>query len=69
MVIGVDDACYGWALRDARCWYPLPRWAQVFVMLCESRVMGALTAYDAVGLLAEAEGLLAVPGRLISRKG
>lgn len=55
-VVGEDGQYYGRAVLDACQWQPLPRWAQRFAA-CSERAFGrALTAYEAVCVLAQVEG-------------
>ena len=57
-VIGEDGMRYGYAHIDIDRWNMLPRWAQWFALLCERSFGCALSAYEAVEVLAEVEVML-----------
>ena len=58
-VVGEDGKRYGRANVELYHWLELPRWAQVFASLSERLFCGrAISAYEAVGVLAEVEALL-----------
>jgi hypothetical protein len=55
---GVDEMRYGWALADSCRWLPLPRWAQLFEAVSESRFAQVLTAWQVLDLLIQVEQAL-----------
>lgn len=57
-VMGEDGMRYGRASIDVRQWKLLPMWAQWFARLGEGSFGDALTAYEAVTLLAHVEQML-----------
>ena len=56
--IGENGFTFGRSVMDDRCWLSLPAWAQVFATLSERFFGTTLSAYEAVGLLAQAEAAL-----------
>ena len=56
--MGEDGSRYGSALVDDCRWLQLPHWAHTFAVFCEAWFGRELTAYEAVGLLAQVETAL-----------